>query len=177
MTDEGVQHDAETPHIDGRTGVRNRGRVRDLCTWHGSVHAEQQLRRGAVLITAARHEQLRRRHRGSHRVRVRGGGGGGHSASASGRGRRCCCACEVRDDSTASCPAGRCGGVDADKDVFDFEICGGGFVCVVSCHVMEEGGRKGRIVVCTHCGALPRARGGARVYGRAVVRGGEHCAP
>jgi hypothetical protein len=57
-----------------------------------------------------------------------------------------------------------------DKDVFEFEICGGRVCGLCACHNEGEG-------MILYYGALPRAHGRAREYGRAVVRGDEHRAP
>ncbi len=130
-TDERIQHDAEAPHVDGRT------RVRGLCaawlcssgraiSWRAGVSDSEQLRRGAVLFAAARHEW-----RGS-------GTGTGWSARGTVGGDECC-VCETGEDGlpVVSVPPTRAGrgrgvsasGVKADMDVHDLEICGGKMLC------------------------------------------------
>lgn len=135
-TDEGEQHDAESPHIDGRTSVvQIRDRNVSLCSWLGSVHASQQLWGRVVLLTAACRERCC----------------SGESRRISG-GNSDRCECKIRDDGTASCFAGCCSGIEMDKDIFEFEICGGRVYGLCACH--HEGG--GMI---PYYGAPPRARG------------------
>jgi hypothetical protein len=134
-TDEDVQHNAKSPHIDGRARVvQIRDRNLSPCSWLDSVQVSQQLRGRMVLLTAACHERCCRE---SHRV------SGGNSDR---------CECKIRDDGTASCFAGCCSAIDTDEDVFEFKICGGRVLYgLCACHEGEE--------IILYYGAPPHARG------------------
>jgi len=149
----------------------------------------EQFGRGAVLLTAARHERRRRSAAAGDSDSGRVGIGGCE--------RRC--VLEIGEDGlpvtvpVASEPspnptpqagerkgrAASASGVDADMDVLDFEICGGGvmsFFFFFSLYPLVLHGEK-RDKCYTYCGGRRHVRGGAKVYVRAVVLGDGHRAP